>query len=73
MDISRVKFNLNEQVEYTSESRGLIKTRYILTGCVLRKNANGYYYDAELQDIRQPKNILIAKLEDVDEIKMEFK
>ena len=71
MDISRVKFNLNEQVEYTSESRGLIKTRYILTGCILRKNANGYYYDAELQDIRQPGSLVIAKLKDVNEKKVE--
>ena len=46
MDIEKVKKNLNKMVEY----KGIADT-YKLNACILRKNNEGFYYQAELLDV----------------------
>lgn len=63
MELKDVKFFLNRKVIYTSR---YMQCEYILTGCTLRKNKEGnFYYQAELQDIKQNRSVLICGLEDV--------
>ena len=59
MDLSDVKMYLNKRITYKD-------TVYILTGCILRKNQNGFYYQAEIKCINA-NSIVICRLEDVKE------
>lgn len=62
MELSRVKYKLNKAVSY----KGI---KYRLTGCILRYNEkDGYYYQAELQDMNT-NSVLICKLDEVEETK----
>lgn len=66
MELSRVKYKLNKEVEYKG-------VKYRLTACILRyKEKDGYYYQAELQDLNA-NSVLICKLDDVKETKQEAK
>lgn len=47
MKLEEVKRCLNKPVRY--ETAGGDR-EYLLTGCILRKNDKGYFYQAELQD-----------------------
>lgn len=60
MEIEEVKKNLNKKVRY-----GDYGGEYLLTACILRKNAKGYYYQAELTDTRHGNSTVICKLGDV--------
>lgn len=62
MKLEEVKRQLNKPVRY--ETAGGDR-EYLLTGCILRKNDKGYFYQAELQDIANQKSILICRLDDV--------
>ena len=62
MDISEVKKNLNKNVIYKDE------THYKLTACVIRKGKNGFFYQAELQDLKAKNSLLYSKLEDIGAI-----
>ena len=66
MDIRDVKKNLNRKVRYTDGYGS--QSEYILSACVLRKNkkTNGFYYQAELQDIKV-KSLLYCGLETIEE------
>ncbi len=64
MDIKRIKFNLNQRVLHNG-------TEYIFTGCTLRLNNEGYYYEAELRDTRARSSILICRLNEIEEKKDE--
>lgn len=61
MKLEEVKPNLNKKVKY-KDSAGA----YELTACILRKNGNGIYYQAELLDVRCGNSVIICKLEDVE-------
>jgi hypothetical protein len=40
---------------------------YILSGAIFRKSEkDGYYYQAELEDIKHGRHIIIARFEDVE-------
>lgn len=67
MDLSELKKNLNRKVKYSNAKLFLNHTEYLLTGCMIRKGDNGFYYTAELQSIQQPKSIMHVPLEEVDE------
>lgn len=64
MDISEVKKNLNKLVKY-KDVKNNIDGIYKLTGCILRKNAKGYFYQAELID-QKINCIMYAGLEDIE-------
>lgn len=69
MDISEVKQNLNRKVCYSNKRMNLDRVEYILTGCILRKNENGYYYTAELKSVTQPVSIMHVELDDIMPLK----
>ena len=62
MKLEEVKRHLNKPVQY--ETAGGAK-EYLLTGCILRKNEKGYFYQAELQDTANCNSVLICRLERV--------
>lgn len=62
MKIEDVKKNLNKAVTYKDNSN-----TYILTGCIIRKNQKGYYYQAEILDTVHGNSVIICSLDDVTE------
>lgn len=63
MDISRVKINLGRNVIYNG-------TPYKLTGCIIRTDsAGGFFYQAEIQDLKAPWSVAICRLQDLTEPK----
>ena len=58
MDIKEVKYNLNRNVIYNG-------TQYRLTGCILRLNQDGFYYEAELIDLKAQSSLLICRLNEI--------
>ena len=63
MDISEVKQNLGHRVRVLNE-RLLIDGEYILTGCIIRRSERGkFYYQAEIQDLRQQNSVSIVDLD----------
>ena len=60
MDIADVKKNLNKIVLYAN--RDMQSSPYVFTGCILRREKNNFYYQAELKDTKA-NSILIVELE----------
>ncbi len=61
MDIQAVKKNLNRSIVYKG-----VKDVYILTACIIRKNENGFFYQAEIKD-KNANSLIFCKLEDITE------
>ena len=66
MKAEEIKANLNKNVLYTSSKLG-ISSEYKLTGAIFRKGDKGYYYQAEIQDLKT-RSIIICKLDDIQPI-----
>ena len=65
MDISEVKAALGKRVRFRDD-RIFCDGEYILTGCIIRRSDRGrFYYQAELQDVRQNKAVCITSLDKV--------
>lgn len=62
MKLEEVKFWLGKEVLLSARSG---ESHYLLTGCILRKNENGFFYQVELQDFKNKRSVLICRLEDV--------
>lgn len=60
MDVSRVKYNIGREVTYQG-------AKYLLTACIMRQGSNGFYFQAELTDLRARSSLLIADLKKVKE------
>ena len=58
MDIKSVKYNLNREVIYNG-------ARYRFTGCILRLNQDGFYYQAELADLKARSSLIICRLDEI--------
>lgn len=67
MKAEEIKANLNKRVRYVNEQAG-IDTDYILSGAIFRKGDNGFYYQAELQDMKNNRSIIICSLEKVEAV-----
>lgn len=65
MKPEEIKKNLNKRVHFKSEKLGL-NTDYILTGAIFRRGKNGFYYQAELQDLNQERSVLICSLDEIE-------
>lgn len=65
MKIEDIKRNLNKKVNYSGNT-----DTYRLTGCMLRRNEKGFYYQAELSDTKNGKSLLICRLEDIEAIEV---
>ncbi len=63
MDISKVKMNLGRKVIYKN-------AEYLFSGCIMRVDENGFYYQAELQDLSATHSVRICKLNQISEIKI---
>lgn len=58
MELADVKRNMNKLVLYGGK-------QYLLTGCILRRGEDGFYYQAELYE-QQARTVLICRLGDVE-------
>lgn len=64
-----IKRNLNKRVRFTNKKLHIENTEYILTGATIRLGDEGFYYSAELTDIKPHGNsLLICRLEEIDEV-----
>lgn len=61
MRIEEVKKSLNQMVTYKGK-----ENVYRLTACILRRNEEGYFYQAEISDIKSGNSVTICKLEDIE-------
>lgn len=61
---------LNDKVLFGNPKLYMENREYILRAVVLRKDENGYFYQAEIQDTAQPKSVMICRLEDIERIKI---
>ena len=68
MTPEEIKKNLNKRVHFRSDHAG-VDADYILTGAIFRRGKQGFYYQAELQDLKQQRSIIICKLEEIEAIK----
>lgn len=68
MKPEEIKRNLNKRVRFKSDKLGL-DTDYLLTGAIFRRDKQGFLYQAELQDLKQERSIIIARLDDIEAIK----
>ena len=65
MDISEVKAALGKRVRYKN-NRLFCDADYILTGCIIRRSERGtFFYQAEIQDLRQQNSVSIVRLDDI--------
>lgn len=60
MTIEEAKKHLNQMVNYNGTT-----DIYKLTACILRKNGRGYFYRAEILDIKNGNSVLIVGLPDI--------
>lgn len=67
MKAEEIKANLNKRVRYKNEQAG-IDTEFLLSGAIFRKGKNGFYYQAELTDLKSDKSIMICSLESISAI-----
>lgn len=68
MKPDEIKSNLNKRVRCVNRQSG-IDADYIFTGAIFRKDEKGFYYQAELQDTKSNRSILICKLDDIEAVK----
>lgn len=66
MTIEQVKQNLNKTVLFSNPKLFIENEKYILVGCIIRRGEQGFFYQAELQDIKQPKSIIVCSLEEIE-------
>ena len=65
MNISEVKAALGKRVRYKND-RLFCDADYILTGCIIRRSERGtFFYQAEIQDLRQQNSVSIVSLSDL--------
>ena len=65
MDIRVAKHIIGKKVKYGDHA-------YILTACILRKNDQGYHYQAELRELKA-NCVYIVALDDVEEVNSDGK
>lgn len=70
MKPEQIKLNLNKRVRYKNEQSG-IDAEYTLTGAIFRKDKGSYFYQAELQDVKNNNSIVICSLDQVEAISQE--
>lgn len=61
MDIKDVKKNLDKMVVYNGKP-----DIYRFTACTIRRFGNNIGYQAEIQDTKNGKSVLICRLEDIE-------
>lgn len=64
MKPQEIKAHLNKPVRYKNPSM-YIDGEYILTGAIFRKSEAGFYYQAELADVKNSRSLIICNLEEI--------
>ena len=65
MEIGEVKAALGKRVRFRDD-RLFCDADYILTGCIIRRSERGtFFYQAEIQDLRQQNSVGIVPLEKI--------
>lgn len=67
MEVEEVPKQLNRRVRYKN-SRHFVDAEYIFTAYILRKSGNKAVRQAELQDIKSQRSVLIVPLEEVEAV-----
>lgn len=67
MKAEEIRANLNKRVRFKSEKLN-IDTEYILSGAIFRRNNKGFFYQAELQDVKSNNSIIICNLDQIEAI-----
>lgn len=65
MKAEEIKANLNKRVRYVNNHSG-VDADYILTGAIFRRGEKGFFYQVELQDLKNNKSIMICSLDDIE-------
>lgn len=63
-----VKQNLNKRVRYTNRRLHIENAEYILSGAIIRLDDSGFYYEAELTDVKNKKSLIYCRLEEIKAI-----
>lgn len=61
---------LNDKVLFSNPKLYMENREYILRAVILRKDEDGYFYQAEIQDTAQPKSVMTCRLEEIERIKI---
>lgn len=64
MNATEIKKHLNKPVIFRNKKAG-IDSVYMFTGAIFRKGSDGYFYQAELQEMNGRRTIVICSLEDI--------
>lgn len=65
MTEQEIKYALNHRVRFKSPHNH-VDAPYILSGATIRMGDKGFYYQAELTDIRNPKSLVICRLDEIE-------
>lgn len=72
MTIEQVKKNLSKPVLFTNSKLFLENAEYILSGCIIRRGEQGFFYQAELTEkLKNHKCVIICRLEEIEEVEHE--
>ena len=67
MEIGEVKAALNHRVRWNSP-RCRIDAEYILTACIIRRTDSKFFYQSELQDLKNQKSVCIVRLDEIERL-----
>lgn len=61
-----IKRNLNKRVRFTNKRLHIENEEYILTGATIRLGDKGFYYSAEIMDIKHQNSVIICRLDEIE-------
>lgn len=67
MKPDEIRANLNRRVVWRSPNKEK-PSEYIFTGAIFRRGEKGFFYQAELQDLKA-RSVVICKLDEIEVIK----
>lgn len=72
MELKQVKYNLNKPVRLTLRMHNIDGDRFILTGCIIRRNTKtgDFFYQAEISEVKTG-TVYIVALGDISDISTE--
>lgn len=65
MNEREIKRNLNKRVKFTNRRLFVENADYILVGATIRRNDEGFFYQAILQDVNNGNSVVVCKLEEI--------
>lgn len=65
MTPKEIKENLNQVVLIKGSNRDTYNSRYLLIGCIIRKQEDDLVISAELQDLNNSRSVLIEPIKNI--------